>query len=129
MHENKTYYKVLKHTVGLLSLLFLINIAVNMTYHWHVHKLQTGQVIAHSHPTDNGGSSGLPGKTHSHDQNSAIFFQHIFDLLLIGLIFFSLFSAFLLNGNKTVTNYHFVFSPFYPILTNKDRGPPKLHFL
>jgi len=125
MQKKNINYKVLKHAVGLLLVIFLLNIAVNMTYHWHVHKLQSGQVIAHSHPTDKGDSTRSPGKEHSHDQNSAIFFQHIFDLLQIGLIFFSLFVLFLLNKNKTVTNYHFLFFPFCPILMNKDRGPPQ----
>jgi hypothetical protein len=110
-----------------LLLFLLVNLMVNTFFNWHIHRLQCGKVISHSHPYNKATKSELPEKEfpkHQHSTKSLVFYQQLFDILTIGFAFILILQVLL----KSFSNHQFYFSfLLLPVLfyqVNKYRGPP-----
>ena len=59
-------------------------LAVNSTANYHLHKLPSGQIVAHSHPFKSATEGNSPVQSHNHTRFEFHFFSSILLLFFVG---------------------------------------------
>lgn len=93
---------------------------VNKAFFLHVHKLNDGTIVSHSHPYDKSNDS-KPYKSHHHTNAEFLFFQNLEILFLI--VFLTLVLITLVKKEKVSFKLISEHTLFY-INLNKGRAPP-----
>jgi len=101
--------------IGLMGMLI-----VNSAIFLHVHKLDDGTIISHSHPYDKTNDSH-PYKTHHHTKAELLFFHNLdilFPLVFLVLVLIAFTKKFPILSDLTITR-QLVYLDFH-----KGRAPP-----
>ncbi|MCK5820683.1 MAG: hypothetical protein KAH17_02310 [Bacteroidales bacterium] len=79
--------KQLMHRLFVALLLpTILLLSYNYSVNWHVHRLDTGSLISHAHPYDQGTLPGESIPEHQHNSVQLLVLDQIFHLLTIALI-------------------------------------------
>ena len=84
--SNARVLRKLNRIIAILRLVVVGFLAFNSTANYHIHRLPTGELVAHAHPFSKSTNPDSPYPSHKHTQFEFYYFSHISLLFGVGLL-------------------------------------------